>query len=60
MIATPDWCRVCRAYAELILYSDANEYDVETLIQISTAWAFMMQVEIESSSHIPRGEESRS
>jgi len=33
---------------ELILYSDANEYDVETYIQILNCMGFMMQVEIES------------
>jgi len=33
---------------ELILYSDANEYDVETYVQILNCAGFMMQVEIES------------
>ncbi len=32
---------------ELILYSDANEYDVQTYIQIYNCMGFMMQVEIE-------------
>ena len=33
---------------ELILYSDANEYDVETYIQIFNCMGFLMQIEIES------------
>jgi len=32
---------------ELILYSDANEYDVQTYIQIYNCMGYMMQVEIE-------------
>jgi hypothetical protein len=32
---------------ELILYSDLNEYDVETYIQIYNCMGFLMQVEIE-------------
>jgi len=32
---------------ELIVYSDANEYDVETYIQIYNCAGYMMQVEIE-------------
>ena len=32
---------------ELILYSDANEYDVQTYIQIYNCVGFLMQVEIE-------------
>lgn len=32
---------------ELILYSDQNEYDVETYIQIYNCMGFLMQVEIE-------------
>ena len=32
---------------ELVVYSDANEYDVETYIQIYNAAGFLMQVEIE-------------
>ena len=33
---------------ELILYSDANEYDVQTYIQIFNCMGFLMQIEIES------------
>ncbi len=33
---------------ELIQYSDLNEYDVQTYIQIFNCMGFMMQVEIES------------
>jgi hypothetical protein len=33
---------------EIIQYSDLNEYDVETYIQIFNCVGFMMQVEIES------------
>ena len=33
---------------ELILYSDWNEYDVETYIQIFNCMGFLMQIEIES------------
>ncbi|MBR4866684.1 MAG: hypothetical protein IKU11_08345 [Clostridia bacterium] len=32
---------------ELILYSDANEYDVETYVQIYNCMGFLMQVEVE-------------
>ena len=32
---------------ELVLYSDANEYDVETYIQIYNPLGFLMQVEVE-------------
>ena len=32
---------------ELILYSDANEYDVQTYVQIYNCMGFLMQVEIE-------------
>ncbi|MBE6999682.1 MAG: hypothetical protein E7428_05810 [Ruminococcaceae bacterium] len=32
---------------ELVLYSDANEYDVETYIQIYNCMGFLMQVEVE-------------
>jgi hypothetical protein len=32
---------------ELILYSDANEYDVQTYIQLYNPMGFLMQVEIE-------------
>ena len=34
---------------ELILYSDLNDYDVETYIQIYNCMGFLMQVEIESA-----------
>ena len=37
---------------ELVLYSDQNEYDVETYIQIYNCMGFLMQVEIESVSRI--------
>ena len=37
---------------ELILYSDANTYDVETYIQIYNCMGFLMQVEIESVHRI--------
>ena len=37
---------------ELILYSDANGYDVETYIQIYNCMGFLMQVEIESVHRI--------
>lgn len=33
---------------ELIIYSDANEYDVQTYIQIYNCMGFLMQIEIES------------
>ncbi|NMA43111.1 MAG: hypothetical protein GX946_06995 [Oligosphaeraceae bacterium] len=33
---------------ELVLYSDANEYDVQTYIQIFNCMGFLMQIEIES------------
>ena len=33
---------------ELVLYSDKNEYDVQTYIQIYNCMGFLMQVEIES------------
>ena len=33
---------------ELVVYSDANEYDVESYIQIYNCMGFLMQVEIES------------
>lgn len=32
---------------ELVVYSDANEYDVETYIQIYNCMGFLMQVEVE-------------
>jgi len=37
---------------ELILYSDAQGYDVETYIQIFNCLGFMMQIEIETVSRI--------
>lgn len=37
---------------ELIVYSDANGYDVETYIQIYNAMGFLMQVEIETVASI--------
>ncbi|GHU80301.1 hypothetical protein FACS1894191_5270 [Clostridia bacterium] len=37
---------------EMIVYSDANGYDVETYIQIYNCLGFMMQVEIESVAKI--------
>jgi hypothetical protein len=37
---------------ELIVYSDANGYDVETYIQIYNCLGFMMQVEIETVASI--------
>jgi len=37
---------------ELILYSDANEYDVETYIQLYNCLGFLMQIEIETINKI--------
>ena len=37
---------------ELIVYSDENEYDVQTYIQIYNCMGFLMQVEIESVNRI--------
>ena len=37
---------------EIIQYTDANEYDVETYIQIFNCMGFLMQVEIESVARI--------
>ncbi len=37
---------------ELVTYSDANGYDVETYIQIFNCMGFMMQVEVESVARI--------
>jgi hypothetical protein len=37
---------------ELIVYSDANGYDVQTYIQIYNCMGFLMQVEIETASAI--------
>lgn len=37
---------------ELVIYSDANEYDVQTYIQIYNCMGFLMQVEIETVASI--------
>ena len=37
---------------ELILFSDANDYDVETYIQIYNCMGFLMQIEIETIASI--------
>lgn len=37
---------------ELVVYSDKNEYDVQTYIQIYNCMGFMMQVEIETVNQI--------
>ena len=37
---------------EMVVYSDENEYDVETYIQIYNALGFLMQVEIETVNRI--------
>ena len=37
---------------ELIIYSDANGYDVETYIQLYNCMGFLMQIEIESVARI--------
>ena len=37
---------------ELVTYSDANGYDVETYIQIFNCMGFLMQVEVESVARI--------
>lgn len=37
---------------ELILYSDANGYDVETYIQLYNCMGFLMQIEVESVARI--------
>ncbi len=37
---------------ELVLYSDLNEYDVETYIQIYNCMGFLMQIEVESVNSI--------
>ena len=39
---------------EAILYSDKNEYDVETYIQIFNCMGFLMQVEVEAVAKIVR------
>lgn len=40
---------------ELVVYSDQNEYDVQTYIQIYNCLGFMMQVEIETVNQIIQG-----
>lgn len=43
----------CSAHMpEIVLYCDANDYDVETYIQIFNCMGFMMQVEIETVARI--------
>jgi hypothetical protein len=37
---------------EMIVYSDANEYDVETYIQLYNCAGFLMQVEVEYIHHV--------
>jgi len=37
---------------ELVVYSDANEYDVETYIQLYNCLGFLMQVEVEYIHHV--------
>ena len=39
---------------ELIVYSDMNEYDVETYIQLYNCMGFLMQVEVETVNQIIR------
>ena len=58
----PDYLSMIRAHGlipglsahmpELVTYSDLNEYDVETYIQIFNCMGFLMQVEIESVARI--------
>lgn len=40
---------------ELVVYSDANAYDVETYIQIYNCMGFLMQVEVEYIHNVIRG-----
>ncbi|MCL2513257.1 MAG: hypothetical protein FWF08_05080, partial [Oscillospiraceae bacterium] len=40
---------------ELVIYSDANGYDVETYIQIFNCMGFLMQVEVESVAAVING-----
>ena len=40
---------------ELVLYSDLNEYDVETYIQIYNCMGFLMQVEVENVNKVIQG-----
>lgn len=37
---------------ELVLYSDENEYDIETYIQIYNCMGFLMQIEVEAINRI--------
>ena len=37
---------------ELVYYSDENEYDVQTYIQIYNCMGFLMQVEVENVRHV--------
>ncbi|MBE6883535.1 MAG: hypothetical protein E7487_02900 [Ruminococcaceae bacterium] len=37
---------------ELVIYSDLNEYDVETYIQLYNCMGFLMQIEVESVNQI--------
>lgn len=39
---------------ELVIYSDENEYDVETYIQIYNCMGFLMQVEVEAVASVIR------
>ena len=58
----PDYLSMIREYGmipglsahmpELILYSDLNNYDVETYIQLYNCMGFLMQVEVESVNSI--------
>jgi hypothetical protein len=58
----PDYLDMIRQYGmipglsahmpELVLYSDMNEYDVETYIQIYNCMGFLMQLEIEGVNSI--------
>ena len=41
-----------RSMPEIVMYSDLNEYDVETYIQIYNSQGFLMQVEVEFISKI--------
>ena len=45
---------------ELVVYSDAHDYDVQTYIQIYNPMGFMMQVEIETVASIINSAKSRS
>jgi hypothetical protein len=39
---------------EIVIYSDSNEYDVQSYIQIYNCLGFMMQIEVESINNIIR------